>query len=987
MRERPRLSQQVEPISRRAFCRKERISFVRQVLGWRPPTLSQTDLSRRQVEMRRQVKTKSWSFAWVLVICSMVCLLASQVSADSTYEYHDNFDTEKAETDSYDHSVFWPEMAFPPCRPYLCYSDAQGDPPRGLIFMDCQGVPAHLRYRFPVPVGLADTNRDVSGRLRFDLQFPFEKIRSGYLEYSLSPDGHNWTNPVSLSPGHHDIAIASLPAACHVAFFGAKALIDNLHINLSSNSADIYVPADFNTIQEAIDAASDGQIVEVVPGIYGGDGNRDIEFRGKAITVRSAGGPENTIIDCNNADGVQAHRGFYFHEMEDSKSVLQGFTIKLGSVPGSEVPADGIQWVQDPAHPIGGGIYCEFSSPTIVNCVVTDCGTEIGGGIGCVGGGPAILGCTIENCTAGGFGPAASGGCGGGIGMIRDCNAVIVNCTVRDNLGYYNSYGGGIYCQDSTPEIIQCSIHNNSATGNIAGGGVYCGPRSDMTLQNCLVYQNSAESGSGIMADGNNGIPLCKIVVNHCTIAHNHVHGIVSPSAAGGIYADRCDVKVRNSIVWNNDQSQIELVDPADGSPVVFCDVQHGYPGHGNIHEDPLFADISLPMSPDYHLQSLYGRYNPRTGEWVIDPSHSPCIDIGDPNDPAGQEPVPNGNRVNMGAYGGGREASKSCRWRVYHVDVNNDDGTNTGLTRSTAFKTIQQGINAASDSDIVLLWPGVYLLDEQVDFTGKAITVQSADDAAVVEAPTGDAFAFHTAEGRRSILRNVIIRSSFGAAIFCHGASPTISNLTIVENRFGIAAYDGAAPDIANCIFWNNTNGDLFQCQARYSRLEEVEPGDIGDNISDEPCFAHPQEGDYHLLSEKGRFVKFDHNDHSNVEGHWILDEITSPCVDMADPEVNPMREPMPNGGRLNMGAYGGTAYASMSEWPIAGDVNYDGVVNASDVRILAQHWLHKMSDSEILGDANDDGVVNLIDFGVLADDWLYALPWVEQPQQCTGP
>ena len=49
--------------------------------------------------------------------------------------------------------------------------------------------------------------------------------------------------------------------------------------------------ADFSTIQEAIDAAVDGDAVLVAPGTYTGDGNRDIDFKGKAITVRSENGP------------------------------------------------------------------------------------------------------------------------------------------------------------------------------------------------------------------------------------------------------------------------------------------------------------------------------------------------------------------------------------------------------------------------------------------------------------------------------------------------------------------------------------------------------------------------------------------------------------------------------------------------------------------------------------------------------------------------
>ena len=62
----------------------------------------------------------------------------------------------------------------------------------------------------------------------------------------------------------------------------------------------------------------------------------------------------------------------------------------------------------------------------------------------------------------------------------------------------------------------------------------------------------------------------------------------------------------------------------------------------------------------DYHLKSQAGRWDPNSQSWVIDNITSPCIDAGDPNSPVGDEPEPNGGVVNMGAYGGTAEASKS---------------------------------------------------------------------------------------------------------------------------------------------------------------------------------------------------------------------------------------------------------------------------------------------------------------------------------------
>ncbi len=99
----------------------------------------------------------------------------------------------------------------------------------------------------------------------------------------------------------------------------------------SSFAAIIHVPADYPTIQAGIDAAVDGDEVLVADGVYTGDGNRDLDFHGKPITVRSNFGRPNCIIDC---DGTveEPHRGFYFHSGETADSVAQGFRIRNGLV-------------------------------------------------------------------------------------------------------------------------------------------------------------------------------------------------------------------------------------------------------------------------------------------------------------------------------------------------------------------------------------------------------------------------------------------------------------------------------------------------------------------------------------------------------------------------------------------------------------------------------------------------------------------------------
>jgi hypothetical protein len=125
-------------------------------------------------------------------------------------------------------------------------------------------------------------------------------------------------------------------------------------------AATINVPADQPTIQSGIDAAQNGDTVLVGDGIYRGEGNVNLDFKGKEITLKSRNGAEDTIIDCEKKFET---RGFYFHNGETYESVLDGFTITNG------------------LHDFGGAIALISASPTIKNCVVKD---NLTSGIHCI---------------------------------------------------------------------------------------------------------------------------------------------------------------------------------------------------------------------------------------------------------------------------------------------------------------------------------------------------------------------------------------------------------------------------------------------------------------------------------------------------------------------------------------------------------------------------------------------------------------------------
>ena len=96
------------------------------------------------------------------------------------------------------------------------------------------------------------------------------------------------------------------------------------------SAAIINVPTDQPTIQAGIDAAVNGDTVLVAAGVYTGDGNRDMDFGGKLIVVKSELGSAVTTINCEGTE-TERHRAFRFGNSEDRSAVVDGFTFTNGT--------------------------------------------------------------------------------------------------------------------------------------------------------------------------------------------------------------------------------------------------------------------------------------------------------------------------------------------------------------------------------------------------------------------------------------------------------------------------------------------------------------------------------------------------------------------------------------------------------------------------------------------------------------------------------
>ncbi len=380
-----------------------------------------------------------------------------------------------------------------------------------------------------------------------------------------------------------------------------------------------------------------------------------------------------------------------------------------------------------------------------------------------------------------------------------------------------------------------------------------------------------------------------------------------------------------------------------------------------------------------------------------------------------------------------------------YYVSAATGSDFNSGLAPTNAFSTIQRGLNAANNNQVVVVAEGTYVGtgNKNLNFSGRAITLVSSAgaEATIIDCQGSDqAFVFQNGETQNTVVDGfTMTHGNFqtGGAIYCQASSPRFANCVISSNQgyysggiycinYGsptfvncqildnsgtlgggvrFAQSDGAlincviagnvsqnpgagikcdygstSPVIANCtvvdntstsyggglwatytsplvsnsIFWGNTGTAGAQMAVGVGATIAVSHSDIqghqagiytnsgfvnwnAGNLDLEPLFVNSEEGDYHLQSQRGRYWES-----MNL---WVLDAQTSPCIDAGDDADDVLDEPSPNGSQINMGAYGGTSMASLSEvcadGTLPGDVNEDGTIDISDLFSLIDLWL----------------------------------------------
>ncbi|MDP2896114.1 MAG: choice-of-anchor Q domain-containing protein [bacterium] len=655
----------------------------------------------------------------------------------------------------------------------------------------------------------------------------------------------------------------------------------------------------FNAVQEGIDASSDGDTVIVAEGAY----VENVHFHGKNITLTGTDPLDSTVVANTIIDGNQSGSVVTFSGTENETCTLSGFTIRNGNAPHG--------------GGVSGGAWNSQTHARISNNVIAANSADWGGGLAFCGG--LIQNNVIRNNSA---------RHGGGVDY---CSGAILNNRIVGNSA--EADGGGLeYCYGT--------IENNTIYGNSAqeGGGLY---DCDGEIRNCIIWGNVSQATPQVYASSE---PV------YCCIER------WSSGGEGNMGFNPYFVAPENGDLHLRPRSPcIDAGDPASPFP------NEPEPNGGRI-DMGAYGNTweATPKSPDTDNDNL-------PDDWEAD--FFGGLLQGANDDPDGDL------LANMEEYR--RAFDPTVPVGPWYVDASVPLFSGDGASWETAFKMIQQGIYVARDGGTIIVARGTYyenirlksynvvlrstdpcdsnvvantIIDGMqagsvVTFTGtedetcrlSGFTIRNgkAQDGGgiyggtwgnpthatiernVIRESAADSCGGGLYECDGTVRNNVIAYNSAGAGGGLYECDGTIENNTIWANSArrggGLASCKAVT---VNCIIWGDTTepysdqldgaGTLSYCciQCR------GEPG--ASIIAYYPYLVDPANGDYHLLS-------------------W------SPCIDAGDPSSPFSEEPQPNGGRINMGAYGNTPEAS-SKSP---DSDNDG---------LPDDW-----ETEFLGDLGD--------------------------------
>ena len=475
-----------------------------------------------------------------------------------------------------------------------------------------------------------------------------------------------------------------------------KLLFSNIFLPSIMIAATINVPADYATIQGAIDASISGDSVVVAAGTY----TENINFNGKNIAVVSLLSSTNdySYIDSTIIDGGGSGSVVTMSNSENVNTVLAGFTIQNGSalngggiyLYGSTPQLHNLTIKNNIASSKGAGMYLYNADATIqsINVENNTCNaanyTEGGGGIYIEFCDPTFYNIEVYN--------NSTGGSGGGIFINQFSNPTFNVVYIDTNSA--QKMGGGVYINSnySSPSFMNFYIRNNSVSVSswsnvMGGGGVHC-YYADATFDTGVITGNSTTGyGGGVHLYYN-----ANATFNNVTIANNSSGGTTT---GGGIHSNTgtgiSHPTLTNCIIARNSPKDFKTSNSTWESyyNITYSLITDGFAGEGNISGNPLFCDMN---SSDYTLAS-----------------NSPCI--GSDEDGG-----------NMGFYDVG--CTDLYAGPTWHVDTAGSDASGYG-SETEPYATIEFAISLATAGDTILVGPGTYTDNIQIS-NAKRLTIGS---------------------------------------------------------------------------------------------------------------------------------------------------------------------------------------------------------------------------------------------------------------------
>jgi hypothetical protein len=398
----------------------------------------------------------------------------------------------------------------------------------------------------------------------------------------------------------------------------------------ASAFADVYIVSpdgsgDFSTIQAAIDAAVDGDVITLTDGTFTGEGNRDLNSLGKVLTLQSqSGNPETCVIDCQGS-AADPHGGIRVVAGEPGGATLAGITITGGYV----------------SHPdYGSAVRCgNGGAATISSCNISD---NQGNAVWA----EASCSLVFTDCGfAGNYGPTC------GAIDIDQGELTVLRCDFIGNGSEWRV--GAIFAMASDVEITGCQFIGNTAPEASAlefnsGGAI--------SISDCLFADNATTGIGGTVVfwicgpallerctfSGNTSANGCAAIYSH-KVGETHARNCTfwgNACADGTILADSYDFILENCILAGategpaisspDDYAELSCSDiygNAGGDWVGAIADQHGI--NGNICADPLLCD---PENGDFQLDyaspcAPFSPQNPEcdlAGAWPVGCGASP---------------------------------------------------------------------------------------------------------------------------------------------------------------------------------------------------------------------------------------------------------------------------------------------------------------------------------------------------------------------------